>query len=101
MEQATRVAALYDVHGNLPALEAVLSDLGRVSPDLVVVGGDVASGPMPAEVLERLEAFGDPGSRRVHLTQYRAWIARTRRTPSSCAAPFWRVSTRPASGRAP
>ena len=59
MEKATRVAAIYDVHGNLPALEAVLSDLGRVGPDLVVVGGDVASGPMPVEVLERLEGLGD------------------------------------------
>lgn len=59
LEQATRVAALYDVHGNLPALEAVLSDLGRFEPDLVVVGGDVVSGPMPVEVLERLEAVGD------------------------------------------
>lgn len=59
MERAARVAALYDVHGNLPALEAVLSDLGHFEPDLIVVGGDVASGPMPAEVLERLEALGD------------------------------------------
>lgn len=57
MERATRVAAIYDVHGNLPALEAVLSDLERIEPDLVVVGGDVASGPMPAEVLDRLEAM--------------------------------------------
>lgn len=59
MEKASRVAAVYDVHGNLPALEAVLSDLERAEPDLVVVGGDVASGPMPTEVLERLEAMGD------------------------------------------
>lgn len=58
-ERATRVAALYDVHGNLSALETVLSDLQRVGPDLVVVGGDVASGPMPAEVLDRLGAMGD------------------------------------------
>jgi putative phosphoesterase len=59
MEQATRVAAIYDVHGNLPALEAVLSDLERVESDLVVVGGDVASGPMPVEVLDRLQAVGN------------------------------------------
>ena len=38
-----RVAALYDVHGNLPALEAVLAEV----PDdtAIVVGGDVAAGP--------------------------------------------------------
>lgn len=59
MEKATRVAAIYDVHGNLPALEAVLLDLERAEPDLVVVGGDVASGPMPAEVLDRLAGMGD------------------------------------------
>jgi putative phosphoesterase len=59
MEKASRVAALYDVHGNLPALEAVLSDIEGLDLDLLVVGGDVASGPMPAEALDRLEAMGD------------------------------------------
>jgi putative phosphoesterase len=59
MEQATRVAAIYDVHGNQPALKAVLSDLKRVESDLVVVGGDVASGPMPVEVLDLLQAVRD------------------------------------------
>ena len=52
----TVVAALYDVHGNLPALEAVLADVAFARADAVVVGGDVASGPMPAEVLDRLAA---------------------------------------------
>ena len=51
------IAALYDVHGNLPALEAVLPELEDV--DLVVVGGDVASGPFPRESLERLLALGE------------------------------------------
>jgi predicted phosphodiesterase len=54
-----RVAALYDVHGNLSALEAVLADVERSGADLVVVGGDVAIGPMPHESLERLRALGD------------------------------------------
>jgi putative phosphoesterase len=49
-----RVAALYDVHGNLPALDAVLAD---VDSDIVVVGGDVAAGPWPAETLARLRAL--------------------------------------------
>jgi Icc-related predicted phosphoesterase len=38
-----RVAALYDVHGNLPALEAVLAEVERASVDLIVFGGDVAA----------------------------------------------------------
>jgi putative phosphoesterase len=46
-----RVAALYDIHGNLPALEAVLEDVRRADVDQVVVGGDVLPGPMPRETL--------------------------------------------------
>jgi len=56
--QATRVAALYDIHGNLPALEAVLSEVEREAPDMIVFGGDMASlGPMPRETLDRLIAL--------------------------------------------
>lgn len=47
-----RVAALYDIHGNLPALEAVLEEVYAAQVDLVVVGGDVVLGPMPREALE-------------------------------------------------
>jgi putative phosphoesterase len=46
-----RVAAIYDIHGNLPALEAVLQDIRRAEVDHVVVGGDVLPGPMPRETL--------------------------------------------------
>ncbi len=49
-----RVAAISDIHGNLPALEAVLRALHAESPDLIVVCGDVASGPMPAETIDVL-----------------------------------------------
>jgi predicted phosphodiesterase len=49
-----RVAALYDIHGNLPALEAVLEDVQRSGADHIVVGGDVMPGPMPGESLECL-----------------------------------------------
>jgi predicted phosphodiesterase len=58
MLKNARVAAIYDIHGNLPALEAVLSDLEPLEPGLLVVGGDVAAGPMPAEVLDRLAGLG-------------------------------------------
>jgi len=46
-----RVAAIYDIHGNLPALEAALQDIYQAKTDLVVVGGDVLPGPMPTETL--------------------------------------------------
>jgi predicted phosphodiesterase len=49
-----RIAALYDIHGNLPALEAVLQDVHEAKVDQVVVGGDVVPGPMPRETLRRL-----------------------------------------------
>lgn len=55
-----RVAALYDVHGNLPALEAVLADPRLARADLVVCGGDVVAGPMPASCLDRLGELGVP-----------------------------------------
>ena len=46
-----RVAAIYDIHGNLPALEAVLEDVREEHVDHVVVGGDVVLGPMVRETL--------------------------------------------------
>ena len=55
-----RVAAIYDIHGNLPALEAVLEDIARERVDRIVVGGDVVVGPMTAAVLERLLDLGTP-----------------------------------------
>jgi putative phosphoesterase len=54
-----RVAALYDVHGNVLALEAVLAEVEALEVDAVVVGGDIAIGPMPREALERLLALGE------------------------------------------
>jgi predicted phosphodiesterase len=51
------VAALYDVHANLPALEAVLADV----PDdaTILLGGDHVYGPFPAETLARLRGLGE------------------------------------------
>ena len=54
-----RVAALYDVHGNLAALEAVLSDPRLAEAEMIVSGGDLVAGPFPAECLDRLEALGE------------------------------------------
>ena len=53
-----RVAALYDIHGNVPALEAVLADVERAGIDEIVWGGDVAAGPMPVETLARMRELG-------------------------------------------
>jgi predicted phosphodiesterase len=53
-----RIAALYDVHGNLPALQAVLAEADRADVEAVVCGGDVSAGPMPAECLDVLRARG-------------------------------------------
>ncbi len=46
-----RVAALYDVHGNVHVLEAVLGDVEREGVDEIVFGGDIAAGPFPMEPL--------------------------------------------------
>jgi putative phosphoesterase len=48
------VAAIYDIHGNLPALETVLEEIRRADVDRIVIGGDVVPGPMPRETLARL-----------------------------------------------
>jgi predicted phosphodiesterase len=53
-----RVAALYDVHGNVPALDAVLADVDRAGVDTIVWGGDVALGPRPVETIARLRERG-------------------------------------------
>lgn len=55
-----RVAALYDIHANLPALEAVLQEIAQLRVDRILVGGDVVPGPMPRETIERLLAIKLP-----------------------------------------
>jgi putative phosphoesterase len=58
--RAGRVAALYDIHGNEPALRAVLAEVEREPVDLVVVGGDVVPGPLPTETIETLRSLERP-----------------------------------------
>jgi putative phosphoesterase len=55
-----KIAAIYDVHGNLPALEAVMAEVRREGVDLVVVGGDVLPGPLPVETLEYITSLDTP-----------------------------------------
>jgi predicted phosphodiesterase len=55
-----RILALYDIHGNPYALDAVLADPRAQGADAVVVGGDVAPGPFVGACLDRLEAIDVP-----------------------------------------
>lgn len=57
--QAARVAVLADIHGNLPALDAVLREVDAAGADLVVLLGDIALGPLPGPTLDRLAGLGD------------------------------------------
>jgi predicted phosphodiesterase len=59
LQGTVRVAALYDIHANLPALEAVLRAVDAAQPDRIVIGGDAATGPMNAETLDALMTLGD------------------------------------------
>jgi predicted phosphodiesterase len=54
-----RAAVLADIHGNLPALDAVLAEVDAVGAGAVVLLGDIALGPMPAQTLDRLAGLGD------------------------------------------
>jgi predicted phosphodiesterase len=54
-----RVAVLADIHANLPALEAVLAEPDVRSADAIVLLGDIALGPLPAETLDLLASLGE------------------------------------------
>ena len=54
-----RIAVLCDIHGNLPALDAVLAEIDLHDVDGIVVGGDVVPGPFVAETVDRLRGLDD------------------------------------------
>jgi predicted phosphodiesterase len=57
-----RIAVVSDVHGNLTAFEAVLADLRKTSPDLILHGGDLADGgASPVEIVDRIRDLGWQG----------------------------------------
>ncbi|MDQ3914393.1 MAG: metallophosphatase family protein [Actinomycetota bacterium] len=58
--RAARVAALYDVHGNVAALQAVLDEVRGAGADLVVFGGDLAWGAFPREAVDLVMEPGLP-----------------------------------------
>jgi predicted phosphodiesterase len=86
-----RVAALYDIHGNLPALEAVLDAIRQADVDEVVVGGDVVPGPMPRETLRRLLDFDRP----VHFIHGNGELAMLAQmtAPTEDAVTYWGTAT--------
>lgn len=69
----TRLAALSDIHGNATAMEAVLADIARQKPDVVLVAGDlVLNGPEPGLVVDVLRNLADDGA---HVVQGNTDIA--------------------------
>ena len=71
-----RLAVIADIHGNLPALEAVLADLRRRGADRIVNLGDCVSGPLwPRETMDLLDTLGLPTVRGNHDR----WVAETPR----------------------
>lgn len=64
------LAVLSDIHGNLPALEAVLAELERERVDELVCLGDVALGPQPAETVARVGSLGCA----VVMGNWDAWV---------------------------
>ncbi len=65
-----RVALIADIHGNLPALDAVLAEIDRYGVDGLVCLGDISIGPQPVETLERVRALDCP----VIMGNWDAWF---------------------------
>jgi predicted phosphodiesterase len=87
-----RVAALYDIHGNLPALEAVLNVVRQEQFDRIVVGGDVLPGPMPVETMSALLSFEVP-TRFIHGNGELAVLAQITATDDPSTVSYWGTSS--------
>ena len=82
-----KIAALYDIHGNLPALEAGLEELHRERVTQIVVGGDVLPGPMARETLELLQSSDIPADFIMGNGEVAA-LAERRGRPSGVPEPY-------------
>jgi predicted phosphodiesterase len=87
VDERLRVAALFDIHGNLPALDAVLEEVRQAGVDRIVAGGDVILGPMPRETLRRLLDFEKP-VQFIHGNCELAVLAQMA-APEPAAATYW------------
>jgi putative phosphoesterase len=65
-----RLGLIADIHGNLPALDAVLAEIRREGVDGLVCLGDISLGPQPVETLERVRSLGCP----VIVGNWDAWL---------------------------
>lgn len=84
-----RFAVIADIHGNLPALDAVLADLAMVQPDHVVIAGDfVNRGPQGRAVLERLLPLGFPAISGNHDTWF-GMLSRGEQLPVDWETSWW------------
>jgi predicted phosphodiesterase len=72
-----RIGLISDIHGNLPALDAVLAELDREEPDEIICLGDVAAGPQPREALGRVKELGCP----VVMGNWDAWFLKRSAPP--------------------
>jgi len=86
-----RIAVLADIHGNLPALEAVLDDARRHGVDRFVVNGDVVNrGPQGVEALARLAAVAPAYTLGNHDDLLRQLAEGDPRVPADFRqGPFW------------
>ncbi|MEX2541196.1 MAG: metallophosphoesterase family protein [Trueperaceae bacterium] len=86
-----KLAVLADIHGNLPALEAVLDDAAAQGAQQLVVNGDMVNrGPDNVAVLERLTKTGAPMLLGNHDDLLRMWIDRDGGLPTEWFGdPFW------------
>jgi predicted phosphodiesterase len=65
------LAVIYDIHGNLPALEAVVADAGSAGADRFLLGGDYALfGPFPEETVAALEGLETVGRIRGNVDRW-------------------------------
>lgn len=87
-----RVAALYDIHANLPALEAVAEDVRSSGVDQIVVGGDVLPGPMPVETLDFLTRLEIP-VHFIHGNGELAVLAHRSATDDPASVTYWGTRT--------